>query len=140
MRNKGIFHWLTGWSDFFFTFGEVLLPEVGLYRLARWIAERHYAGVGSYHRAGAKELVLAGISGREGNLKAAEDYYRDAASLRPGEPDPYLLWGTLYERNGQRDRAVWAYERALPLAQDEPALILELRRRLATLRTTLSRD
>jgi hypothetical protein len=73
----------TGWSDFWFTIAKAILPEIGLYRLARWIAERHYAGSGSFHRTGTKELVLARISGRAKDLNAADGYYRDAVTCGP---------------------------------------------------------
>ena len=129
-------HWLTGWPDFWFTVLEAVLPEIGLCGLARWIAERHYARSGSYHRAGAKELVLAQIAGNAGDLNGAERLYRDAARLRPNEPDPYIFLGALFERNGQVDRAIDAYNIASRLAADEPALIVELQRRLGTLRAS----
>src|SRR5438876_8907154 len=101
MATGRIIHWLTGWTDFWFTILEFLLPEVGLCVLARWIAERHYARSGSYHRAGAKELVLARIAGNAGDLNGAERLYREAAKLRPNEPDPYMFLGDFFERNGQ---------------------------------------
>jgi tetratricopeptide (TPR) repeat protein len=133
MQSNGVFRLLTGWSDFFYTVAETVLPRVGLYSLAEWLAERHYAGVGSFHRAGAKELILADIAGRAGDVARAESSYKRAIALRPNEPDPYAFWGTMYEQRGQRAQAMWAYERALPLAHEEPAFVAELGRRLSRL-------
>jgi tetratricopeptide (TPR) repeat protein len=134
MRSNRAFRLLTGWSDYFYTLAEHLLPRAGLHRLAQWLAERHYAGVGSFHRAGAKELTLAVIAGRGGDVTRAESYFKRAITLRPNEPDPFLFWGTMYEQRGQQAEAIWAYEHALQLARDEPALVAELERRLLRLR------
>src|SRR5262249_16802789 len=88
---------LTGWSGFFMTVAETLLPCVGLYRLARYVAEKHY--VGNLNRPGAKEVVLAGIREAAGDLKQAEDYLRQAAAKRPEEYQAFL--GQFFARTGK---------------------------------------
>lgn len=99
---------LTGWSDFFMTIAEAWLPFLGLSRLARYIAEKHY--VGGLHGPGAKENVLARIYETAGDLKRAEECLRQAAAMRPDAYEVFL--GQFFGRTGQRGAAIDAFERA----------------------------
>ena len=99
---------LTGWSDFFMTIAEALLPSLGLYRLATYIAEKHY--VAGLHGPGAKEQVLARIHEAEGDLPRAEECLRQAAAMRPDAYEIFL--GQFFARTGRRAAAIDAFERA----------------------------
>ena len=90
------------------TIAELLLPSVGLHRLATSVAERHYAS--GLHGPGAKEMVLARIREAAGDLEHAEDYLRQAAAKRPDEYEMFL--GQFFARTGNRGAAIAAFERA----------------------------
>lgn len=99
---------LTGWSDFFMTIAEVCLPAFGLYRLARYVAEKHY--VGGLHGPGAKEIALARIYEEAGDLKRAEECLNRAVTMRPDAYQVFLA--QFFARTGQRGAAIDAFERA----------------------------
>ena len=123
---------LTGWSDFFMTIGEALLPEVGLHRVARHIVERHYTG--GRHRLGAKEIALARIYEKAGDLTRAEEYLTQAAEMRP---DYYVHLGQFLARIGRPAAAIEVFEQSLGLEQ-HPTMLEFIQKRIAELRQSQS--
>jgi len=132
MGRKRLLNPLRGWSDFFMTVAEVIFLNMRMYRLTRWIVDRHYAD--PKFRPGAKEFELAQIFERTGRIKEAEEHYQRA--IQPGEVDGHLFLGDFYERQQQVESAIRTFETALLLAEDEPPLMNQLQERIATLRRT----
>jgi tetratricopeptide (TPR) repeat protein len=56
-------------------------------------------------------------------LEAALGAYREAASLVPDRPLPYLSMGSVLQRLGRSEDAVEAYDRAISLAPDDAAAV-----------------
>lgn len=50
----------------------------------------------------------------------AVGYYRNAASIRPGSPEPYYSIGMYYQETGQADKAIEAYEQLLTVDSEYP--------------------
>ena len=111
------------------TLAEAWLPFVGLSRLARYIADKHYAG--DLHGPGAKENVIARIYETAGDLKQAEEYLGRAAAMRPEAYQVFL--GQFFARTGRRAAAIEAFERACTLTQHTKELEF-IQKRIAELR------
>ena len=136
MRLKSMLGFFRGWSDLFLTPAEVLLPKLGLYRVTRWILDWHYADPN--FRPWAKELVLAEICERTGEISQAEAHYQRV--IRPGNAFGYLFLGAFYERHNRIDAAISTFENALSLSVDDPSLAEQLRQRLDSLRCKAPRN
>ena len=67
MGRKRLLNPLRGWSDFFMTVAEVIFLNMRMYRLTRWIVDRHYAD--PTFRPWAKQFELAQIFERTGRTK-----------------------------------------------------------------------
>lgn len=107
---------------------------MGLYRLSRFIVNRHYAD--SSFRPAAKLLALARIAEREGDYHAAESDFKAATESAAGQPDAYLYLGQYYERRHNAQLAIRTYEQALALSTQEPRLTAALEKRLQLLRSS----
>ncbi len=64
-------------------------------------------------------IALAGLYHQEGRLEEALRSYAAAIEAKPSAPAPLLALGRLHEARGDKGRARAAFERALPLVQDD---------------------
>jgi choline-sulfatase len=78
--------------------------------------------------AGTQSAVLltrlAQLELAQGQLADAGARLREATSLWPAWPPPWLLWGAVAEREGKTIDALARYQRALALAPDDPDALL----------------
>jgi hypothetical protein len=92
------------------TSAEVLLPRIGCYGLASYIAAKHY--VGGLHGPGAKEFMLAKIDESGGDAKRAEEWHWREIKLRTGSAEPHVSLGQFFARQGSTSFAIRALEEA----------------------------
>jgi tetratricopeptide (TPR) repeat protein len=102
------------------TVAEAVLPHIGMYRAARWVAERHY--VDGLHGPGAKEHVLARIYELAGDTRRAEELYKKAVELRFDFADYHIFLGNFLARRKRMHEAIGALESARPFVQDQGTL------------------
>jgi tetratricopeptide (TPR) repeat protein len=114
---RSLISFFSGWPDFLMTIIEALLPHFGMYRLARYVAEKHYAG--GLHGPGAKESVFARIYEIAGDNNRAEEYYDRATELRPTFADYQMFFGAFLARQRRTTAAIAAFERAHTLSPDQ---------------------
>jgi tetratricopeptide (TPR) repeat protein len=112
---------------------EEILPRLRLYAAAEYLVNTCY---GRPLRPDVRELALARVYERAGEIDRAVHCLRRAIAMRPDVPDNYLFLGLLFARHDRPFDAIRAFEQAIDVAQDRPADAEFAQRQIENLRET----
>jgi tetratricopeptide (TPR) repeat protein len=115
-----------------FLLTEHTLPALRLYSVAEFMANKFYESLS--WSPDQRDLALAKIYEKAGNIDSAEESFRKAIALRSHEPDNYLLFAQFLARQKRPQDAIRVLEQAIPLAQEHSTYRQFAERRIEELR------